>query len=182
MRGSPLPRPPIKGSENTYSDFASRNPIDCTQKQCQVCMFVAETSESVIRSCTVKEVLDSTVPVPFSSRSGWHELQLSDESLRRAAAHLKQGTKPSRKCTNVRDVKRYLIGVKIARDGLMVMESHVPGVGTRERIVVPKDFLHGLLECLHLKLQHPSKTQLRNVFSRAYFALDLEDSLDRMRV
>ena len=161
-----------------YSDYASRNPVECNKQECQVCQFVVNTAESVVRACTVKDVLDSTTPVPFSSRSGWYELQLSDSALRRTSAHLKQGTKPSRKTTGMRDVKRYLPLAKVARDGLIVVPHHSPTAGKTDKIVVPRKYLHGLLECLHLKLHHPSKLQLRQVFVRAYFALDLDDALN----
>ena len=168
----------LKGKENIYSDYVSRNAVQCDQKRCQICTYIAEVGESVVRACTVKEVLDSTCSVPFSSRSGWHEMQVSDDSLRRACAHLKQGTTPSRKSTNIHDVKRYLQVARISRDGLLIVLSHSPMIGKVEKIVVPRDYLHGLLECLHLKLQHPSKSQLRQVFNRAYYALGLDDALD----
>ena len=168
----------LKGSENTYSDFVSRNAVECGQKRCQICAFITDTSNAVIRSCTVKEILESGSPVPFSSRSGWHEMQVSDESLRRACAHLKQGTKPSRKSTDIGDVKRYLQVARVSRDGLLVVESYSPTVGRIEKIVVPRDYLDGLLECLHLTLKHPSKSQLKQVFNRAYYALDLDKALE----
>ena len=34
--------------------------------------------------------------------------------------------------------------------------------------------MDGLLTALHLKLSHPSKDQLKQVFNRAFFALDVE--------
>ena len=168
----------LKGSENTYADFASRNAAECVDKKCQVCTFIHSSMESVVRSCTVKEVLDSTVPVPYNTRSGWFKLQLSDEALRRACAHLKQGTKPSRKSTGIKDVKRYLQIAKVVNDGLLVVPEYIPSVGRVERIVVPEMYLHGLLECLHLKLNHPSKTQLKKVFMRAFYALNLDSALE----
>ena len=168
----------IKGESNIYSDYASRNAPECTNKQCQVCQFVNDTSESVVRSCSVKDVLQSTAPVPFCSRSGWYELQLLDQSLRRTSASLKQGTKPSRKEVDIQDVKRYLHVAKIARDGLLVVENHSPVLGKTERIIVPRMYIHGLLECLHLKLDHPSKSQLRQVFCRAFYALDIDEAID----
>ena len=168
----------LKGSENMYSDYASRNPAECLEKKCEICKFITETSESVVRSCTVKDVLESTTPVPYSSRSGWHELQCSDDSMRRACAHLRQGTSPSKKDTHIKDVKRYLQKARVAKDGLLVVIQYTPVAGRSEKIVVPRSYLHGLLECLHLKLNHPSKAQLRQVFTRAYYALNLDDALD----
>lgn len=168
----------LKGSENVYSDYASRNAVSCTQKRCQICTFVAEIGDSVIGACTVKDVLESGSSVPFSSRSGWHEMQVSDDALRRTCAHLKQGTTPSRKSTSIGDVKRYLQVARVARDGLLVVESHSSSLGRTERIVVPRVYLHGLLECLHLTLEHPTRNNLRKVFNRSYYALNLDDAVE----
>ena len=133
----------------------------------------------MVRSCTVNDVLRSSVSVPFSTRSSWHSLQHECESLRRTCAHLQQGTTPSKKDTNIRDVKRYLQNCKIARDGLVVTEKSIIGAAKQERIVVPRQFLHALLECLHIKLLHPSKSQLKQVFCRAFYALDLDAAVDK---
>ena len=170
----------LKGSENIYADYASRNAVECGDGtgRCQVCNFIDTSIQSVVRSCTVQEVLESSAPVPYNSRSGWFELQVTDDTLRRACAHLKQGTKPARNSSNLRDVKRYLQSAKVANDGLVVVPEHIRSVGRVEKIVVPRKFIHALLECLHLKLNHPSKLQLKKVFSRAFFALDLEQALE----
>ena len=168
----------IKGSTNIYADYASRNAAECSDKQCQVCSYIESTTNSVVRSCSVQEVLESTTPVPFSSKSGWRELQVSDDSLRRTAACLQQGTKPGRKEKKMKDVKRYLQVAKLTKDSLLIVQNHSPITGRTERIIVPRCYLQGLLECLHLKLNHPSKAQLRQVFTRAFYALDLEDALN----
>ena len=144
-----------------------------------------DLAESPVRSITLahisaQDVLQSNAAVPFSIRSGWRELQQSCESLRRACAHLSQGTQPSKKSTNIGDVKRYLQNVRLAQDGLAIVERPAPLSKKTELIVVPRQYLHGLLECLHIKLNHPSKTELKKVFNRAYYALDVENTLASM--
>lgn len=168
----------LKGTDNIYADYASRNTASCEDKKCQICTYVQNTIESVVRSCTVRDVLESSTSVPFSSRAGWYELQLSDEALRRTCAHLKQGTRPSRKSNDVGEVKQYLQKARVDRDGLLVVQSFVPNIGRCSLIVVPRIYLHGLLECLHIKLEHPTKTELKKVMNRAFFALDLDAALD----
>ena len=170
----------LKGSDNVYSDFASRNALECVDQKCQVCKYIARSIDCVVRKCTVQDVLDSVAPVPYNSRSGWFELQLSDDDLRRVCAHLKQGTKPSNKSTGIKDVKRYLQVAKVARDGLVVVPEYIKNVGRVERIVVPRSYIHGLLECLHIKLDHPSKAQLKKVFMRAFYGLNLDDALEML--
>lgn len=167
----------IKGSDNIISDFASRNPLDCLDSSCQVCKFIREMEDSVVREVTVKDLLNTNMAVPFSSRTSWHEMQHSCKHLSRACAHLKQGTIPSRKATDIRDVRRYLNLASIAKDGLMVVNQHGAFKPKSEKIIVPRMFLPGLLTSLHLKLQHPSRSQLKQIFKRAYYALDLDDAV-----
>ena len=170
----------IKGSDNVIADYASRNPLQCVNQDCQLCCFIKETEDSVIRSCSVQDVLDSRGTVPFSTRSAWHELQQSCQNLRRTSAHLRQGTTPSKKESKIKDVKRYLRVARIGKDGLVVVHRVDPLSIGPERIVVPRSCLHGLLVCLHLKLQHPSKAQLRKVFNRAFYALDAETAMSEI--
>jgi hypothetical protein len=167
----------IKGSSNVVSDYASRNPLQCTDSSCQLCKFISEVEDSVVRTLSVNDILDSRCSVPYSSRSGWHEMQQSCKNLRRTSAHLRQGTSPSKKATKIRDVKRYIQAAKVAKDGLLVVHDHRPLSPSTERIIVPRAYLHGLLVCLHLKLHHPTKSQLKKVFCRAFYALDLDPAL-----
>lgn len=55
--------------------------------------------------------------MPFTTRTSWFAIQQDSPDLRRSHAHLLQGTRPSKKLTNVRDVKRYLQHAAIAKDG-----------------------------------------------------------------
>ena len=170
----------VKGVDNPLADYNSRHPIECEIQDCQICKFIKEVEESVVRQCTVKDVLESTGSVPFSSRKAWLEMQQSCSALRRAAAHLRQGTRPSRKESKIRDVKRYMQVVKLAKDGLLVVHREELFHRRTEQIVVPRQYLHGLLVAIHLKLQHPSNTQLKKVFNRAYYSLDAERALSEV--
>ena len=100
--------------------------------------------------------------------------------LRRTHAHLQQGTRPSKKLTNVRDVKRYLNVATIAKDGLLVVKRNDPLAPTRECIVVPRQVLEGLLTALHIQLSHPSSNQLKAVTKRYLYALDIDKAIDRV--
>ena len=61
----------IKGKDNVISDFASRNPQPCKVSACQICKFVEELSNSVVRSVTVADVLSGVAPMPFLNRQAW---------------------------------------------------------------------------------------------------------------
>ena len=91
-----------------------------------------------------------------------------------------QGTRPSKKLTNIKDVKRYLQVATIATDGLLVVKRDEPLGPSRECIIVPRQILDGLLTALHIQLSHPSSHQLKQVAKRHLFALDLDKAIDRV--
>lgn len=93
---------------------------------------------------------------------------------------LKQGTRPSKKLTNIRDVKRYLNVATIAKDGLLVARRYDPLQPPAELIIVPRSVLDGLVTALHIRLDHPTKHQMMLVIRRNFFALDLSQSIDRV--
>jgi hypothetical protein len=91
---------------------------------------------------------------------------------------MKQGTRPSKKLPNVKDVKRYLNPLSIAKDGLLVVRRTDPLSPSTELIIAPRSVLDGLVTALHIKLEHPSKLQL--VMSRNFFALDMQVAIARV--
>ncbi|CAB3984112.1 Hypothetical predicted protein [Paramuricea clavata] len=162
----------LAGSANVLSDFASRNAPECSEPKCQICNFISTTEDSVVRSTSVQDV-HHLPRLPFTTRSAWIQIQSECPDLRRTHAHLKQGTRPSKKLTNVKDVKRYLNSLSIAKDGLLVVRRTDPLSPSTELIVVPRSVLDGLVTALHIKLDHPSKHQLQLVMRRNFFALDM---------
>ena len=95
--------------------------------------------------------------LPFTSCTAC----LKCPDLRRTHANLQQRTRPSKKLTSMRDVKRYLDVATIAKDGLLVVKHNEPLAPTRECIAVPRQVLEGLLTALHIQLSHPSRNQLK---------------------
>ena len=94
----------LAGSSNVPSDFASRNTPECNQPRCQICSFIILTEDSVVRTTITQDIRD--LPnLPFTTRSAWLQIQSECPDLRRTHAHLKQGTRPSKKLTTIKDVK-----------------------------------------------------------------------------
>ena len=168
----------ISGAANLPSDFASRNPQKCDNQSCQVCKFIKEVEDSVVRSFNVKDIIDGTTKMPLTSRSAWLCTQQECPHLRRAHAHLSQGTRPSKKATSIPDVKRYLQVARLAADGLVIVTDDLPFSRVRERIVVPRSVLHGLLVALHFKFSHPTRNQMKLLFTRYFYALDTDKAID----
>ena len=105
----------LPGSPNLPSDFASRNAPACDDPCCQVCSFVSEAEDLAVCPMSVLDMLSGKTSLPFTSPSAWLQ-QLECPDLRRVHSHLMQGTRPSKKLTNIKDVKRYLNLVSISRD------------------------------------------------------------------
>ncbi|VDI80346.1 Hypothetical predicted protein [Mytilus galloprovincialis] len=128
----------LSGRANIPSDFASRNAPVCTEPNCQVCCFISRTEDSVVRAVSIQDVLNDEFRLPFTTRSAWINIQSECPDLRRTHAHLKQGTRPSKKLTNIKDVKRYLNVASIAKDGLLVVRRCDPLAPPNELIIVPR--------------------------------------------
>ncbi len=167
----------VAGAAILPSDYASRHAAQCDSPACQVCSFVRESMVSVVCRTDVTDILRGAQKLPFANRATWVSIQAECPDLRRARAHLRQGTRPSKRVTNVKDVKRYLNTVTLASDGLLVVRRDTPLSNTTECIVVPRSVLHGLLMSLHIRLDHPSAHQLRLVVGRYFYALDLDSAI-----
>ena len=126
----------------------------------------------------VGDILQNKCPTPFTSRPSWKRSQQDCGALKRTFAHLSQGTRPSKKSKRMSDVKRYLNVATLSRDGLLVVKKSQPFMRTRDLIVIPRSVLPGLLTALHLRLQHPSKSQLHRVFHRSFYALDADNMIN----
>ena len=62
----------------------------------------------------------------------------------------------------------------VATNDLLVVKHDEPFMLVRECIVIPHQILPGLLTALHLKLNHPSTFQLKQMIRCFFFALDAD--------
>ena len=79
---------------------------------------------------------------------------------RRTHTHLKQGTRSSKKATNINDVKRYPNVASIAKDGLLAVPRTDSLSPITELIVFLRSALDGLIKALYVRLDHPTTHQL----------------------
>ena len=162
----------LSGYRNLHADFGSRHPTECGEDKCQVCDFIHDMINTpVLRHAPVEDPLDGPV---FTSRPAWINIQNSCAELRRVKAHLHQGTRPGRKQTNIRDIKRYLQTAIVESDGLLTAPPTNALTSRRPRIVVPRQVAHGLLTAIHLRLSHPTAHQLKQLIQRYFFLLDCD--------
>ena len=170
----------LAGDTNLPSDFQSRNAPDCQVPNCQICSFVNSIEDSVVRHISVPDIISGAAKAPYTSRPAWALTQAECPDLRRTHGHLIQGTRPSKKATKIRDVKRYLQVASVARDGLLVVKKIEPLKATSERIIVPRPVLEGLLTALHIKLVHPTCHQLKLIARRYFYALDMDKAIEQI--
>ena len=168
----------IQGTENIPSDYISRHPISCEDSQCQICTYIQDSISAVVATITVEDVLQGRVHLPFTNKKAWKEVQEECPDLRNVFKCLSNGTKPGKKSRNLRQVKRYLSSKAVISDGTLVIRHLEPYAQAAEKIIVPQQALHGLLTVLHLRLEHPTASQLSKVFSRYFFALNLEHAVN----
>ena len=134
--------------------------------------------KSVVRNISIDDIATGKVRLPFTSRAAWRTTQAECPDLRRVHAHLTQGTRPSKKDTNIHDVKWYISVATIANDGLLVIHKSDPLAESRDLIIVPRAVLSGLITALHIKLDHPSQYQMKSVMRRYFYALDIDKAVE----
>ena len=168
----------VSGLAILPSDYSSRNAPECDNPSCQICNFIHLQEESVVRHVSTSDILNGTVKLPFTNRSTWITIQAECSDLRRTHAHLRQGTRPSKKLTNIRDIKRYLNVASLAKDGLLVVKRDVPFAPSKECIIVPRQVLYGVLTSIHIRLDHPSCHQMKSIVNRYFYALDMDKAIE----
>ena len=96
--------------------------------------------------------------------------QWSSQSL----FHLSSGSWPGKKEKNLKTVRCYLQYLTISNSDLLVHRKSNPFHPKFETIPITQNLLCGLINALHIKLKHPSKTQFKKVWHRYFFALDAD--------
>ena len=169
----------ISGSSNMFSDFASRNPVVCNSSNCSVCAFIDETCNAAVGEVTVSDVLSGRAKVPFSTKYSWGKIQQSCPDLSVVHKLLTTGASLPKKNRKLTTVRRYMnCGISVLTnnlEGLLVIKQSTPFKHTSVRVVIPKAASDGLLTALHIELNHPSVSQLKQVFTRGFFCLDLSE-------
>ena len=162
----------IPGKENVSSDFISHNPQSCCEDSCQISEFVYKTINSVVSSVSVTDVVSGSASLPFLSKAAWRSAQHNCPNLRRAFAHLKHGTRPSRKAKNLKHLGHYLGVVTLDEQGLIIVNKEDHFAIRRSLIVVPHKLLSSIATVIDLYTRHSSKHQLKLVFNHRFFSIN----------
>ena len=142
----------------------SRNPSVCTAQKCTICAFVTDSIDTVLRPNA------SLGAISLYNTNAWAAAQRQNAACRTALEQLKSGKQPSKKSGTIfLEIRRYCAVAKIGKDGCLIIPPPptVSSSPTRPKIVIPTPLLPSLLWNLHNKENHPSKSQLRNIFLTA---------------
>ena len=165
------------GKELKSSDYNSRNPQECTEEKCQICKFafkLAEMGERVLK-ISVNDILQGKVNMPFTQRKAWIAVQKNDKVHQDLSSLIDSSQTPTKKKTGGDNttLKRlhnlFQTGkLKKASDGLITVKNDDDHV--YEAISVPTSMFPGLIQAIHLKLDHPSRLQLQKLSSRYFYS------------
>ena len=166
------------GSEMKSSDYNSRNPEECTEKRCQICKFASklETIGDKVAKITVDDIEKGRVKMPFIQKAAWLKVQKNDPVHQQLSLLIDSSQLPNKKKTkgNNTVLKRlhnmYKVGqLTKATDGLITVTHTDPDRGNYQAISIPTPMYPGLIQALHLKLDHPSKLQLQRLSTRYFY-------------
>ena len=76
----------MRGVENVFSDYLSRNPYECTDEKCQICKFVKLDFDISVNAVTMEDIDNGKAKMPFTNRIAWKEAQRNDSDLKRVFA------------------------------------------------------------------------------------------------
>ena len=116
-------------------------------------------------------------PIPLGSRQTWIDIQKSDADCNAVFKQKTSGDAPRKKSTNSNINK--IFKESIVHQGLLVVrvfdDKRMKEV---DKVVVPPTYLDSILTVVHIRLNHPTQYQLRQVFERHFFSPKLELALD----
>ena len=121
---------------------------------------------------------EGTFKMPFYNKNVWKDAQKQDPDLKRTYAQLLAGTRPGKKEKHLKNIRKYLQIGSISDNDLLISKRNNPYGRDFEAIIVPQALTSGIISALHLQLGHPTKSQLKKIWNRYYFALDSDSLID----
>ena len=129
----------------------------------------------MIGNITVQDIEQGRLKMPFLQKPAWLKVQKADPTHQRLSWLIDTSQTPEKRKTNGENTKLKLLhnlymngSLKKATDGFITVSNPTNG-GDFQAISVPSDIFPGLVQALHLKLNHPSKAQLQRLCSRYFY-------------
>ena len=169
-----------KANLNPVSDMQSRNPSTCTAEHCSICNFVNTAVDTVLNP-TAK--LGAITTTSLYNLKAWAAAQKNNAACKTALEHLRTGKQPSKKSGAIpSEVRRYCAAAKISKDGcLFVLQpATFNGQPGKDRLVIPTPLIPSVLWHLHNAENHPTKTQLRQLFDKLFYGIMVQNQIDSL--
>ena len=169
-----------KANLNAVGDMQSRNPPSCSTEYCTICNFVTASINSVL---SPNALLGAVTVTSLYNPKAWAAAQKSNHACKTALDHLRTGKQPSKKSGAIfTEVRRYCSTAKINNDGCLIVPQ-LPSFnisGARDRIIIPTPLLPSVLWHLHNSDNHPTKSQLRQLFDKLFYGIMVQNQLDQL--
>ena len=180
------------GKDMNMSDFASRNPVHCSQPEvCQVCRFAREMEKvgdesSNIRHVTVEDVSSGRAVLPLTQKKPWVEQQFKDSVHEKLRRLIKIGQSPNKHKTNGEHTTLKRLHTMFTKGDLIIDRDDAIMVKAKQgafggyAISIPQHQYPGLVHTLHIRLGHPSKAQLAAVAQRYFYTCGWQGIIDKV--
>ena len=170
------------GKNMMASDYNSRHPNRCEETRCKICQFATNLdklgNEAVPMVCnvTVSDIESGVTKMPFTQRAAWAKVQSEDKAHKMLFKLIETSGIPERKKAtgDYTTLKRlhnlYRNGLlKIEHDGLVTVLDTDSNGNVSKLISVPNNFFPGLVNALHIKMNHPSRAQMQRLITRYFY-------------
>ena len=129
-----------------------------------------------VRKINVDDIEKGKVHMPFTQRAGWLKVQQDDRTHQQLAWLIDTSQSPEKRKTKGDNTNLKLLHnlyrnghLKKAADGFITITHSDTNKGESMAISVPSIMYPGLIQALHLKLNHPSKLQLERLSNRYFY-------------
>ena len=173
------------GKDMLNEDYTSRHPRPCLSDLCQLCKFGKELQDvgdncANINVVTVQDITSGAVNMPFAQKKAWTDLQHNDNVHNTVRYLIKVGQRPDKHKTKgdntlIKHLYGYFLEGKLKVDDegtilIKVPQGHFNGFA----ISIPNTYAPGLIQALHYRMQHPSRSQMSALAGRYFHAIGLQ--------
>ena len=135
--------------------------------------------QAATASDLAEHLLKRSGPIPLGSHNTWIQIQKTDSNCNTVFRLKSLGEEPRKKSTNPL-INRIFKESEIHKGLLVVRAFDERKMREVLRIVVPPTYLDSILTVLHLRLNHPRQSQLKQVFERYFFSPKTDSALSAL--
>ena len=187
-----------KTGQHAIPDYASRLDITCGSDNCAVERFLNEIPDNVqcmpinaladifqdtdacitaASSTDLINTLANSDNLPLGNLGMWKQIQASDPDISKTHELLSTGDSPRKNTSKL--IKTIFRHASLKDDLVVVRETDHALFKDFHRIVIPKSRVIPILTILHIKGNHPAKTQSEKIFARYFFCPGFKEKLNQ---